>query len=123
MDWKFFLIILMLTVVSFVNTFLVILGIRKIWGTVGFMGKYGKYIFVPIVVIIYNFMIIMGGDKWMYVLAAIPFLVMLGLYVFIRFSTETDDPANMPKKELSSKSKRIHAAREKRHQQQQKSEE
>ena len=118
MDWKFFLIILMLTVVSFVNTFLVILGIRKIWGQDGFMGKYGKYIFIPIVVIAYNFIIIMGGDKWMYVLAALPLLVMLGLYVFIRFSSETDDPSKQPKKELSNKSKRIHEAREKRHQHQ-----
>ena len=118
MDWKFFLIILMLTVVSFVNTFLVILALRKLCASDGFMNKYGKYILIPVVVVAYNFIIIMGGDKWMYVLAAIPFLIMLGLYVFIRFSTETDDPANAPKKELSNKSKRIHEAREKRHQHQ-----
>jgi uncharacterized membrane protein len=118
MNWKFFLIILMLTVVSFANTFLVILAFRKTCSPDGFMNKYGKYILIPVVVVAYNFIIIMGGDKWMYVFASIPFLVMLGLYVFIRFSTETDDPSKMPKKELSNKSKRIHEARQKRHQQQ-----
>lgn len=100
MDWKFFLIILMLTV-SFVNTFLVILGIRKRSGARTVSWASTANIFIPIVVIAYNFIIIMGGDKWMYVLAALPLLVMLGLYVFIRFSTETDDPSKQPKKELA----------------------
>ncbi len=111
---KFFLVILFLTVVSFVNTFLVILVIRRVWGTEGFMGQYGKYIAVPIVVILYNLLMIWSGEQWMFVVGAIPFLVMLGLYVFIRFSTEVDEPDQEKKKPLSNKSRRIHEAREKR---------
>jgi hypothetical protein len=123
MNWQFFVIVLFLTVISFVNTFLVMLAIRKIWGNEGTMGKYGKYILVPIVVVAYNFLTIASGKQWMYVVGAIPIIIMFGLFVYIKFATETDDAAKLPPKPLSNKSKRIHEARAKRHHQEQTQEE
>ena len=53
----------------------------------------------------------MGGDKWMYVLAALPLLVMSGPVRVHPFFYRDGRSVKQPKKELSNKSKRIHEAR------------
>lgn len=109
-----FMFFVFTTFVALAVAFLTVTIWEKFMGTEGPVAKYGKFPLIILTVMGYNFLVLLSGPTWCYVVGALPFLGIVGIWYYYHFGPGKAALAALTTKPVSKKSQRIHAAREKR---------
>lgn len=119
MNFEVFLFLLFMSFVSFAVGLIVWVAIARIFGRGTPTAKLLSYVLIPILVLTYNFLIIVSGP-WRYAVGSLPLVVIVGYLLYYRFGNhgsyiepQAPPPSDFKRRE-SAKSRKIHAAREKR---------
>ena len=119
MNFEVFLFLLFMSFVSFAVGLIVWVAIARIFGRGTPTAKLLSYVLIPILVLAYNFLIIVSGP-WRYAVGSLPLVVIVGYLLYYRFGNhgsyiepQAPPPSDFKRRE-SAKSRKNHAARGKR---------
>ena len=119
MNFEIFLFLLFMSLVSFAVGVIVWVAIARFFGRGTQTAKMLNYILIPVLVMAYNFLIIVAG-KWRYLVGFIPLALIIGYCLYYRFGNNGTyiEPQAKPESDFqrreSSKSRRIREQRERR---------
>ena len=105
--------------VSFAVGVITWVAVVRLFGRGTQTAKVLSYVLIPVVVLAYNFLIIISGS-YRYLIGSLPLVLIVGYALYYRFGNhgtyiETPEPPETSfKRKQSAKSRRIHEAREKR---------
>lgn len=84
MNFEVFLFLLFMSFVSFAVGLIVWVAIARIFGRGTPTAKLLSYVLIPILVLAYNFLIIVSGP-WRYAVGSLPLVVIVGYLLYYRF--------------------------------------
>lgn len=120
LNFEVFLFLLFMSLVSFAVGMITWVAVVRIFGRGTQIAKVLSYVLIPIVVLAYNFLVIISGD-YRYLIGSIPLLLIAVYALYYRFGNhgmyiEMSEEASQTdfKRKQSAKSRKIHEAREKR---------
>lgn len=123
MDFQLFLFLLLMSFVSFAIGVLTWIAVVRIFGRGNTTSKIMQFIFIPLMVLGYNFLVIISGE-YRFAVGAIPLLLIAGIALYYRFAKggayyDAPAPSELKKDETfqrkeSNKSRRIREKREKK---------